>query len=102
MIHELKIWPQYYCRVADGTKTFEVRNNDRGFQPGDKVILREWDPAVVESLPFGPMGDTVVEHGRYTRNYLEFLVGYVFPIDAKHVVFSLLPPPPGADSGDEG
>lgn len=21
MKHELKIWPQYYCRVADGSKT---------------------------------------------------------------------------------
>jgi len=44
MKHELKIWPQYYCRVVDGSKTFEVRKNDRGFQPGDEVTLREWNP----------------------------------------------------------
>ena len=29
----------------DGTKTFEVRYDDRGFTPGDLLILIEWDDA---------------------------------------------------------
>jgi hypothetical protein len=80
MKHILKIWPQYYCRVADGSKTFEVRNNDRGFQPGDIVFLKEWDNLAANG------------NGKYTdRDILKFTVGYVLPIDAERVVFSLLP-----------
>lgn len=81
MKHELKIWPQYFCRIMDGTKTFEVRNNDRGFQAGDTVLLREYNNSD-EALITG-----------YTGKAREFTIGYVFPIDEETVVFSLLPPP---------
>ncbi len=86
MHHELKIWPQYYCRVADGSKTFEVRKNDRGFQPGDIVTLKEFDP----------VADTFVGNHNNPRqnweiNKITFKIGYVLPIDAERVVFSLLP-----------
>ena len=43
MIHELKLLPQYYNDVALGIKTFELRKNDRDFQVGDELVLREWD-----------------------------------------------------------
>jgi len=39
-IHELKIKDIYYDAVLSGKKTFEIRINDRGYQAGDKVILR--------------------------------------------------------------
>ncbi|UXI00447.1 DUF3850 domain-containing protein [Photobacterium sp. TY1-4] len=42
MHHELKILPQYFEPVCDGTKTFEIRNNDRDFNAGDTATLREW------------------------------------------------------------
>ena len=91
MTHELKIWPQYYERVADGSKTFEVRENDRGFQPGDEVILKEWDPREVEKSFDTPMWrDRWVEPKGYTGRELTFKIGYVLPIDDKRVVFSLL------------
>lgn len=41
---ELKTWPVFFKALVDGTKTFEVRNNDRGFLVGDILILKEWDP----------------------------------------------------------
>jgi hypothetical protein len=90
MKHDLKIWPQYYCRVADGSKTFEVRNNDRGFQPGDEVELHEWDPQEVNK-GIDSFGDCNIEPIGYTNKSLSFKVGYVLPIDAERVVFSLLP-----------
>lgn len=84
MIHELKIWPQYYARVADGSKTFEVRDNDRDFQLGDTVILHEYDPERLNPTDPTPRG--------YTDSPpLEFIVGYVYPLDSRRVIFSLLP-----------
>ncbi len=43
MAHHLKTLPEYFQAVMDGTKPFEIRNNDRGFKPGDSVILEEFD-----------------------------------------------------------
>lgn len=42
--HELKILPQYFEAVLSGEKTFEVRYNDRDFQVGHFLWLREFDP----------------------------------------------------------
>jgi hypothetical protein len=42
--HELKTWPVFYKDIINGTKTFEVRTNDRDFQVGDILLLREYDP----------------------------------------------------------
>lgn len=42
--HELKTLPNYYQAVRDGLKTFECRFNDRNFEVGDTVILKEYLP----------------------------------------------------------
>lgn len=80
MRHSLKIWPAYFERVKDGSKTFEYRNNDRGFQCGDTVTLHEWDPKISN-------GNT--SYG-YTGKSLEFLIGFVLPVECNFVIFSLL------------
>ena len=41
--HELKCYSQYFQRIVTGQKTFEIRKNDRDFQVGDTLILREFD-----------------------------------------------------------
>lgn len=43
MIHELKILPEYFEAVFTGSKTFEIRQNDRGFKVGDFVELYEYE-----------------------------------------------------------
>ena len=43
MIHELKILPQYFKEVISGSKTFEIRKNDRNFCIGDRLVLKEWE-----------------------------------------------------------
>lgn len=83
MKHDIKCWPQYFCRVADGSKTFEVRVNDRGYQPGDTVLMREWNP------------EDIIGRG-YTGKAINFTIGYVLPIDDNRVIFSLLPASPKA------
>jgi len=80
VIHELKTWPMYFERLADGSKTFEIRKDDRGYQTGDELRLREWDP-----------------NSGYTGRSLQFRVGFVAKGDlfglslGGHAVLSLLP-----------
>jgi hypothetical protein len=42
--HFLKTWPVYFQGLVDGTKTAEVRINDRDFRVGDELVLYEFDP----------------------------------------------------------
>ena len=63
--HNLKCWPAFFQAIRDGDKTFEVRENDRGFQRGDVLVLREFDP----NRNFGS--------GGYTGNDEWRLVTYV-------------------------
>jgi len=44
MRHEKKVWPEYFQRIVDGTKTYELRLADWECQPGDELVLKEWDP----------------------------------------------------------
>lgn len=91
MKHELKIWPIYYCRVADGSKTFEVRDNDRSFQQGDTVVLREWDPDPLQPEPKG--SEMRTPRGYTGSPNLNFKIGYIHVLDRNQVIFSLLPAP---------
>lgn len=44
MIHELKIFPQYFTGVVAGVKRAELRRtDDRRFNVGDILKLREYD-----------------------------------------------------------
>ncbi|MCC2544905.1 DUF3850 domain-containing protein [Hymenobacter sp. BT175] len=42
--HELKTWPACFAAVETGIKPFDVREDDRGFQRGDALLLREYEP----------------------------------------------------------
>lgn len=37
--HTLKVLTKYADAIMDGTKTFEIRKNDRGYEVGDKIVF---------------------------------------------------------------
>ena len=43
-IHHLKSWPQFFRPIRDGSRTHELRRNDRDFAVGDLLVLHEYDP----------------------------------------------------------
>lgn len=45
MVHQLKILPQDYQLIKEGSKTFELREYDRNFNVGDILVLREYEEA---------------------------------------------------------
>lgn len=45
---EKKAWPKLFEKVLSGEKTFDLRLADWECQPGDILVLREWDPATKE------------------------------------------------------
>ena len=72
--HILKTWPNAWHAVRDGKKMFEWRKDDRGFEVGDVLVLRQWDPA-----PFGnllqPIGYVRPGAGQYVD--LRVVVTYI-------------------------
>ena len=42
--HELKTWTIAFNPMVEGIKRFELRKNDRGYERGDRLKLREWNP----------------------------------------------------------
>lgn len=44
MTHEKKVWPEYFQKILEGKKTFELRLADWECNEGDTLVLREWDP----------------------------------------------------------
>jgi len=43
--HDLKILPEYFEKVNNGSKLVELRYNDRDYQVGDQLHLQEYVPA---------------------------------------------------------
>lgn len=84
MKHEVKIWPQFYSRVADGSKTFDTCNAEDGFQSGDIIMYREWDPAPVS------VTDRSIPKGFTDSPAIEFTIGYM-QVTQTQIIFSLHP-----------
>lgn len=83
--HELKTWPEYFEAIVSGEKTFELRKDDRDFQVGDALLLREWDPITREYT------------GKSTRRGVSYILRNAwFGIADGYVVLSLSQPMPEA------
>lgn len=75
MIHELKILSSFVRPILDGSKTFEIRENDRGFQKGDrvqfKVVSDDWtrkNSSIVNELEYTVFEITYVINGWGLKN----------------------------------
>ena len=95
MIHVLKVIPPYFDALADGSKTFEVRRNDRGFQCGDTLELMEWDTTLCGSRWCAHQSGICPA---WTGRVAERTVGFVYSGDPRlggiepgFVVLALLP-----------
>ena len=42
--HKLKCWPEIFEAFVECKKTFDIRFNDRDYQVGDIIKMREWNP----------------------------------------------------------
>ena len=70
-VHTLKTWPEHFGALLDGSKTFELRRDDRDFAVGDALVLREW-------VPDPKSGDG----GRYTGRSLDMVVTHILRRDS--------------------
>lgn len=43
-----KTWPEYFQKILNGDKTFELRLADWKCKEGDVLVLEEWDPKTKE------------------------------------------------------
>ena len=58
---EKKVHPEYFQKIMDGVKTYELRLADFKCIPGDTLSLKEWNPKTKE----------------YTGRIIEKIVTYV-------------------------
>ena len=78
MVHELKAHPEYFSALFAGNKTFEVRKNDRGFNIGDELLLKEFIP------------DQDVFTGRILHRRIDYILhGGQFGIEPDYCVMSI-------------
>lgn len=65
--HRLKIFVKYADAIMNGTKTFEVRKNDRGYEVGDKIVF---DVVTNEGYSIG-------EAARHPLNGATYRIDYI-------------------------
>ena len=66
-VHDLKCWLSYFFDIQRGAKNFEIRRNDRHYQVGDVLRLREW----------------MLDQQHYTGRQISVLVKYITDFEQK-------------------
>jgi hypothetical protein len=64
MIIEKKAWPEYFKKIKNKKKHFEVRLADFKIKKGDELVLKEWNPKTK----------------KYTGRELKFKTGLILKI----------------------
>ena len=60
-VHNLKILSDYTNAIVAGDKTFEIRENDRGFQKGDFIKFRVTDKTGISNNYLHPINNKLYE-----------------------------------------
>ena len=100
--HELKAWPDCFQAVVNGQKKFEVRRDDRGFEEGDIVHLREFIPDEEAAAAWASSADiprSSVKVGHTYRSVGPFRIGYLLrsaPLPDGWCAFELIKLVPGS------
>lgn len=73
--HDLKAWPHFFEAMADRSKSFEIRRNDRNYRVGDTLRIRKYDPS------FGFYGDEPllfeVTYAMFDEDFPAIMPGFV-------------------------
>ena len=77
MEHELKTWSEQFHAVRSGRKTFEFRYNDRDYNVGDILVLREYNPVIK------------TYSGRMERVQVMYILRGGFGIPENYVIMSI-------------
>lgn len=82
MLHQLKIKQCYLCHLLEGTKTFEIRKNDRDFQVGDRICF----------LPVTDSGDLDENYATFIPEYrINYVLADFGGLQQKHVCLAIKP-----------
>lgn len=81
--HRLKVFIKYADAIMNGSKTFEIRKNDRGYKVGDKIVF-----SVVSNEGIS-VGDAV----RHPLNGATYRINYILDdfegLAQKYVAFAI-------------
>ncbi len=69
-VHEVKIHEHFLALIWEGKKTAELRRDDRAYQLGDHVVLREWS----EEKRWGPRFVVIEVTHVYSASYVSVFV----------------------------
>jgi hypothetical protein len=77
-VHELKTHKEYFVPIFTGFKQFEIRKDDRDFEVGDELVLKEFDKA------------NLVYTGRFLHRRVDYILrGGQFGLEEGYVIMSL-------------
>lgn len=76
MVHSVKCLPEYFEPLVKGSKTFEVRKNDRFYRVGDCLAVNEFYP--LECAASVPEYFRKVSDGFYSNRCALFRIAYIF------------------------
>ncbi|MCH5195923.1 MAG: DUF3850 domain-containing protein [Oscillospiraceae bacterium] len=82
MIHAVKCLPPFFVPLSGGSKTFEVRKNDRPYRVGDYLAVNEFVPDSedpYDEFEKTPLSDDErqADNGRYSGNCVLFKITYI-------------------------
>ena len=82
MTHNIKLREEFCDAVYEGRKTFEIRNNDRGYQVGDYI---KFNPIGLDKFGFLKP----IEHPVLDKKYVITYILNGWGLEKDYVVFSI-------------